>query len=306
MMPHQVHAPMQAVLFLVLPMLFVACSTTPKLDSRKIRPWSNALTKESPNQKAVIAHYSKDGFELFYLAARHTNTLGEDTLNLVQTLFDKYRFDVLIIESIPHSSGKSPIWFVDEAKKGRSATFVKGGESALAAVLADEKKILFYGGEPDHRDIYNQLKSKGYSDRDIISFYTIRQVPQWVREHENKQDLLQRKTPKFAGHYCKLFSISSCPTYADIVTWYKDKLGHELLPDMSNEEIAPYSDGSLFTQEMSSDVGYVRDRFTLSVIEKMLQRHRRVAVVYGAGHFITLRKSFDASFGEPKFIEDYR
>ncbi len=32
--------------------------------------------------------------------------------------------------------------------------------------------------------------------------------------------------------------------------------------------------------------------------------YKKVAVVYGAGHFLTLRKSFDASFGEPTFIED--
>jgi hypothetical protein len=62
---------------------------------------------------------------------------------LVQTLFDKYRFNVLIIESIPYSSGESPKWFIDEAKKGRSETFIKGGESALAVILADEKKSHF-------------------------------------------------------------------------------------------------------------------------------------------------------------------
>ncbi len=47
--------------------------------------------------------------------------------------------------------------------------------------------------------------------------------------------------------------------------WYKNRIGHELSPDVSNEE---------------------------------------VAVIYGAGHFLTLRKSFDSEFGEPTFIED--
>jgi hypothetical protein len=86
--------------------------------------------------------------------------------------------------------------------------------------------------------------------------------------------------------------------------WYKAKVGYELVPDVSNEEVAPYSDGKLFTQKISSDVGFIRDHFTLNIIEQMIARYKKVAVVYGAGHFITLRKSFDASFGEPEFIED--
>lgn len=248
--------------------------------------------------------YQKSDSELLYLAARHTNTMGDDTLNLVQTLFDKYRFNVLIIESIPYSSGESPKWFVEEAKKGKTEAFVKGGESALAVILADEKKIPFFAGEPDHQDIYKGLKDKGYSDEDVIGFYTVRQVPQWVREKENKKDLLKRKIPPFANHYCKLFSITSCPSYSDITNWYKRKLGHELVPDVPNEEVAPYSDGTLFTQKMSSDVGYIRDHFTLNILQQMVQKYKKVAVVYGAGHFLTLRKSFDASFGEPTFVED--
>lgn len=66
----------------LLPLFLIACSITPKFDSQKIRPWSHALEKEYPNKKAVIAHYQKDDSELFYLAARHTNTMGDDTLRV--------------------------------------------------------------------------------------------------------------------------------------------------------------------------------------------------------------------------------
>lgn len=159
---------------------------------------------------------SKTIFGFIFLASRHMNTIGDDTLNLVQTLFEKYNFNGLIIESIPYSSGESPKWFLDEAKNGKSDKFIKGGESASAVILADEKKIPFFAGEPDHQDIYRGLKERGYTDEDVMS-------------------------------------------------WYKNQIGHELVADVSNE---------------------------------------KVAVVYGAGPFLTLRKSFDASFGEPAFIED--
>lgn len=292
-------------LFVFLPLLLLtACSSAPKLKSENIRPWSNALGNEYPNGKAVIAHYKKGQQELFYLAARHTNTMGDDTLNLVQTLFKGFKFNILMIESIPYSSGESPKWFVDEARQGRTEKFIRGGESALGVILADEKKIPFIAGEPDHQDIYKGLKAKGYSDEDILGFYTVRQVPQWVRENLDKKTLFKNKIPPFLTHYCKVFSVQPCPTSEEIIKWYKTKLGHDLVPDVSNEEVAPYSDGTVYTQKISSDVGFIRDHFTLNLIQEMLKKHKRVAVIYGTGHFLTLRKSFDEAFGEPSFIED--
>jgi 6-pyruvoyl-tetrahydropterin synthase len=281
-----------------------ACSSVPKMKSENIRSWSNALGNEYPNEKAMIAHYKKGQYELFYLAARHTNTMGDDTLNLVQTLFNEFNFNILMIESIPYSSGESPKWFVEEARQGRNEKFIRGGESALGVILADEKKIPFIAGEPDHQDIYKALKSKGYTDEDILGFYTVRQVPQWVREKLDKKTLLKKKIPPFLTHYCKIFSVRSCPTSEEVMKWYKTKLGHELVPEVSNEEVAPYSDGTLYTQKISSDVGYLRDHFTLNLIQEALRKHKRVAVIYGAGHYLTLRKSFDEAFGDPTFIED--
>ncbi len=295
---------MKSIFLVLSSVFFISCATSPQLESQKIRQWTYALGNEYPNEKAVIAHYKKADIELFYLAARHTNTMGDDTLNLVKKLFETYQFNVLIIESIPYSFGESPKWFVEDAKKGKSDTFIQGGESALAVIYADSKKIPFFAGEPDHRDIYKGLKERGYTDEDVVGFYTLRQIPQWIREKENKKDLLKRKIPSYVSHYCKVFGISTCPSYDDVIKWYKTKLGRDLVPDVSNEEVAPYADGELYTQKMSSNVGFIRDHFTLKIIEQMIKKYKKVAVVYGAGHFLTLRKSFDASFGEPTFIED--
>lgn len=73
--------------------------------------------------------------------------------------------------------------------------------------------------------------------------------------------------------------------------------------DVHNEVVAPYSDGKLYTQKISTEIGFIRDRFTLKIIEAMLLKYEKVAVVSGAGHFLALRKSFDAFFGEPVFTE---
>lgn len=68
-----------------------------------------------------------------------------------------------------------------------------------------KKKSPFFVREPDHQDIYRGLKGQNYTDQDIIGFYTVRQIPQWVREKENKKDLFKRKIPPHLKHYCKVF-----------------------------------------------------------------------------------------------------
>lgn len=262
------------------------------------------MGREYPQEKSVIAHYKKGEYELLYLAARHTNTLADPTMKLVETLFERFKFRVLLIESIPFASGESPAWFLKDARAGRSQNFIKGGEGSLAVILADQNRIPFFAGEPDHEDIYLGLKSKGYSDLDFIAFYVARQIPQWVREQEPEKDLLERKIPKFTSYYCQLLKLSRCPDRMEIMDWYKLKNGQNLTLNISNEHVAPYETGELFTQRISAEIGKIRDRFTLKVIEQLLRKYKRVAVVYGAGHFLTLRQSFDSQFGVPSFLEE--
>lgn len=276
------------------------------LNPENIRPWSESLEDEYPQEASVIAHYRAGAYELHYLAARHTNDLDSDTMRLVQYLFEKEKFNVVLIESIPYSSGKSPTWFIEESKKGMTDSFVPGGESALAVTLADRNGIPFYAGEPDHQDIYSGLKGHNFTDQDILGFYAVRQIPQWIRAREKQSGLLERKIPPFLKHYCKIFGITQCPNLQSTLAWYRSKLGKDLTVHVHNEEVAPLSNGKLFTQVISSKIGTIRDRFTLQVIESLLHQYKKVAVIYGASHFVTLRKSFDEAFGVPQFKEDPR
>lgn len=272
-----------------------------KLDPSLIRRWSQSLDGEYPGEQPVIAHYKQAGYELFYLASAHSNDLGSPTLKLVNRLFFTHQFDALLVEPFSHSKGESPAWFTKLAKQGLQGDFILGGESALAIIRADSKKIPFFGGEPDHRDVYQELRKRGFTDIDVLGFYVVRQVPQWVREKQDKTGLLERNAPKFINIYCKEFGLQFCPSLKDVRSWYKNKMGHDLTPDVKNEEISPFAEGTLITQKISSATGDIRDRYTLNILQRKLAKYKRVAVVYGSGHFVTLRKSLDEAFGPPEF-----
>ncbi len=295
------HRPLFLALFSALS-LVAGCASKPALNPSLIRQWNSHLENDFPGKEPGLARYQKDSYELFYLGARHENETDSDTLRLVSQLFEKNKFNVLLIESIPHSSGESPQWFLAEAKKGLKPGFISGGESAWAAILADKNMIPFFAGEPDHQDFYQSLKSLGYTDLDVIGFYVARQTPQWVREREVIKGLIERKAPPFIQYYCKLFAITDCPTLAQVRNWYQEKNGRELNTEITNNDVGPEHNGKLLTQHISSAIGDIRDKFTLNVIQELLTKYKKVAVVYGAGHFITLRKSFDEALGSPTLL----
>jgi hypothetical protein len=266
-----------------------------------IRRWSHDLENEPPGEQPVIAHFKNSSYELFYLAATHETSLDSPTLKLVDKLFKEHHFEILLVEPFPHSAGQSPAWAVKEAKQGIRGNFILGGEAALAVVRADAKKISFFGGEPDHHLIYQSLRSRGYTDQDIVGFYLVRQIPQWLREKQDQNGLLERNAPHFIKNYCKEFPVTPCPNLRELRAWFKAKMNRELGADIINAEVDPIADGKLLTQRMASAVSDVRDKYTLNIIEDLLREYKQVAVVYGSGHFVTLRKSLDAALGTPSF-----
>lgn len=149
-----------------------------QLDPSLIRRWNQSLENEYPGNRPVIARYKHNKYELFYLASAHSNDVNSPTLKLVSRLFIEHRFNVLMVEPFPHSKGISPPIYLQLARNGYHGEFILGGEAALAVLLANEKKIPFFGGEPNDHDIFTALKELGYSGLDVIGFYVARQIPQ--------------------------------------------------------------------------------------------------------------------------------
>lgn len=282
-------------------LLLAACATVPPLDPGLIRPWKTELAGEYPTDGPWIARHQNGPYELTYVAARHENEPGSPSIKLVSYLFKNCNFDYLVIEPIPHEAGESPEWFVKEVSADTPGKVIPLGEAGWAVRLAKKHRVPFVGGEPGDAAILAGMKEKGYGELDLLAFYAIRQVPQWRREKQELKGLVERNVPGFLTHNCNKLNVSPCPTLKDVQAWYKKGNGKELTGNLDSEETAPIEGGVFLTQRVSADVNFIRDRFTLALIEKLLGERKRVAVVYGASHYINLRKSFEAALGEAKF-----
>jgi hypothetical protein len=272
-------------------------NTLPQFDSELVIPY-----QKDPNKKSSypsIAYHQKEQFKLFYLGVQHDNNLKSPTNKLVEKLFKDYEFDVLLIEPFSYSFGESPAFFLKESQEGMSETMISGGEMALASIKANEKNIPFFGGEIDQKETYQALKSKNYSDEDIVGYHLARTIPQWAKGKNESKDFLEVKAPKYILSKCKSFGIeqSACPNLDVLKNWYQAKTGKKLGPEVRPSDVAPNFQSPLFLHKISSDNDIIRNQFTLNVIEELLRKYKRVAVVYGGAHYTSLKDSIEASMG---------
>ena len=278
-----------------------SCVSPPKFNSGLVQTWAPRLEEEAPSKQPYLAIHKSGPYELSYLAAHHDTDPKGETLSLVEELFRKPQFDFLIIEPFAFSEGVSPKWAIEESRHALTDTLVKGGESTLAILRASERGIPFVGGEINHKELFQQLKVQGYTNEDVLGCNLARQVPQWIRNHEARDGLIERNAPNFLKYYCKILGIdqAQCPSLAVLKVWHREKNGKDLDENITTEDVAPNPDGRYFNNKISAATGPIRDLFTLKIIEDSLKKYRRVAVVYGASHYLTLRKSFETSMGLP-------
>lgn len=299
---------MRNILILIL---FIGCSSN---SQRQVRSIANTLPKFDPeliiayermpgkkSQYPSLAHHQKNQFELFYLGVQHNNDLKSNTNRMVEKLFADFKFDVLLVEPFPYSMGESPKWFVDEAREGLKETMISGGEMALASIRASERNIPFYGGEIDPKELYQTLKTKGYTNEDIVGFHLARTIPQRVNQRKDIGNLLETKAPQYILNKCKNFGIEipTCPNLDSLKIWYRSKTDKELGPEVRPSDVAPDIKSPLFIQQLSSTIDIIRNHFALNVIEELFKKYNRVAVVYGGAHYTSLKDSIDASMGSP-------
>lgn len=293
----------------VISLALLSCSTNSQNKTRGVAnvpptfdPELVSTYQKDPNKKSPypsIAYHQKGQFKLFYLGVQHDNDLKSPTNKLVEKLFKNYEFDALIVEPFSYSFGESPEFFLKESREGITETMISGGEMALAIIKANEKSIPFFGGEIDQKETYQALKSKNYSDEDIVGYHLARTIPQWTREKDQSKDLLEQKAPKYILNKCKSFGLdqSACPNLEALKNWFQIKTGRQLGPDVRPSDVAPDFQSPLFLHKLSSDNDILRNQFTLNVIEELLRKYNRVAVVYGGAHYTSLKGSIDASMG---------
>ncbi|MBC22723.1 MAG: hypothetical protein CMJ32_02245 [Phycisphaerae bacterium] len=259
----------------------------------------NAGPKE-PHRAPFVALFESGDRELAYVAAKHEPRPGSPTHELVESVYERFQPDVLVIEGLERSKGFSPERFIRSVQTAIENNREIMSESPYAASLAAGDDVPVIGGEPDTERTTIVLREAGYDDRDILGYLIARNSVQARRNFGD--DELQERMNANIRRLCRRFEIEQAMDFEGFQDWFQQETGTEftssnvrkaLMPTIGREENP--------LQQMNIKVILERDRCIVTLLAELLDEHEKVMIVYGSGHLAIERAVLEKMLGKPVY-----
>lgn len=292
--------------FVALLSMLAACASLPLHPApQKLQPWTTALRDQQPADAFAIV-YRAGSRRLVFVGAQHANQNDSLTFRLIRDAYATVKFGSVIAEGFPTSWGVNPdrIFAYVSRSKVAADGFVEGGETIPTVLGARAQASRLIGGEADDLEIRTQVTANGVSDRDLLGFYVLRNVPQWISERELKdagdprlQALVDTALTRQRDRL--QLPVTILPNYAEWASWYQKTNGHPLSASFDTEEVGPLADGQFGTNKTAYAVSRARDGYLHRLIIDHLNSRENVLVVFGGSHLMIHQPALDAVLGRP-------
>lgn len=269
-----------------------------------LRPWTRALRDQQPDDAFAVV-YRVGPQRLFFVAAQHENRSASLTFRLIGDAYASARFDTVIAEGFPTSWGPNPARIVEYvAKNGEKNGFAEGGETVPTVLGARRQGATLVGGEADDAEIKRQIFTQGFSGEDLLGFYVLRSIPQWIGERKitDAGDVrLSALVKRSLDHNRAALALppTTLPRYSDWAAWYQANNGKLISSSFQTEEVGPLADGNYGTNRISLAVSRARDIYLHNLIIDHLNKRENVLVVFGGSHLMIHRPALDRVLGQP-------
>ncbi|MEO1243221.1 MAG: hypothetical protein AAFX54_15025 [Pseudomonadota bacterium] len=288
--------------------MLVACAPNtfqPSPDA--FAPWTHELRAEQPDD-AYAAIYDLDQHHIVFLGAKHANSVDSLTFQLIEQTYDAFDIDVVLIEGFPTAKGPNAARLIAYAQEADEEDgFQSRGETVPAVLGALDEGAIILGGEPDDIEIKASVLAQGFPEEDLLGFYTLRTIPQWIRQKkiEDAGDAqIFNLIPEELTRNRNRLTIAPTvlPVLADWLQWYEKINGKPLGEDFSTEEAGPLADGPYGSNRVAAAISRARAEHLHDLIIERANAGETVMIVFGASHFMIHRPAMTATFDVPCYI----
>ena len=297
---------MKRMVRLFLLVLLAGCATRSWVaQPDKLQPWTTVMRDRQP-EEAFAAVYKAGSNHLVFLGAKHANKVDSPTFRMIEAAYAAFRIDTVIAEGFPTSRGPNPPTTIAWAERNLPTAdgFVEGGETVPTVMGAQREPATLLGGEADDLDIKARVIADGISAEDLLGFYVLRNIPQWIGERQITD----------AGHPRLLGLVSEAlmkdrtslqlapdilPDFAAWAAWYRRLNQQPIGKAFVTEEVGPLADGRFATNRIGHAISRARAAHLHKLIVAHLNARRTVLVVFGASHLMIHRPALDAVLGDP-------
>ena len=282
------------------------------IDETKVIGYQFELEDKKSMEQPYVARFTKGDKQLLYVLSKHVSeveypkVVEDPTIVTIDQIFKSFKPQVVIVEGIPTGAKMSPRSMAKHAEICKSREFRRCGESFYAIDQAIMSDAEFVGGEPTEREIIEFVAKSGYSPKDLLAFYVVRQIPQMKRRSDFDPESFPAKCEKFMGRYRKRLGIKGVFGYPQFKEWYSKHMPEpKSFLDIENNDPAPHGGTSAtYIQKISHQVGIARDRVILKRIESMLNQFDRVLIVYGGSHYLLQEGALKQALGKPNYFRE--
>jgi hypothetical protein len=236
----------------------------------------------------------------------HANEVGSLTFRIIREAYANFNFDAVIAEGFPTSRGPNPASIFDYVSKSAPDKdgFVEAGELVPTALGAKLEGAALWGGEAQDPEIKARLLAEGFSADDLLGFYVLRNIPQWIRERRLRSAADPALKPlvveALALNRAKLqLGPDVLSSFEQWAAWYKAINRKPIDATFITEEVGPLADGKFGTNKIAYALARVRDAYLHELIIEHLNKGESVLVVFGASHLMIHRPALDRVLGGP-------
>lgn len=298
-----------SVVILTLALSLAACQSLVEPAPEKITPWTTQLRDAQPDD-AFAAVYMWRGQRLVFVGAKHATRTDSLTFRLIEQAYASFHLDTVIVEGPPYSHGANAKRLLSWVGSQRAVDgFLESGEIVPTVRGARDRGAIVWGGEPDDTDIRDRVLARGFKRQDLVGFYTLRSVPQWMREQKitgpddsRTKQLIEAELERSRSRLQAPAEVLS--SYASWAQWYEQTNGKAFGASFELEETGPLADGRHATNKIAEAIARVRDEFLLDIITQHLNAHENVLVVFGESHLMLLRSPLSSMLGPPCYQGD--
>ncbi|WP_129647570.1 hypothetical protein [Peristeroidobacter agariperforans] len=303
------------LVILALALFLSACESLVKPAPEKITPWTTHLRAAQPDDAFAVV-YSWHGRRLVFVGAKHATRTDSPTFRLIEQAYCSFDIDTVIVEGPPYSHGANAERLFSWVERQRDIDgFVESGEIVPTVRGARDHRAVVWGGEPDDTEVRDRILARGFTLQDLVGFYTMRSVPQWMREQKitgpddsRTKQLIEAELERSRSRLRAPADV--LPSHASWAQWYERTNGKPFDASFTLEEGGPLANGRYATNKIAEAIGRVRDGFLLEIIARHLNANQDVLVVFGASHLMMLRSALSSMLGPPSYegddLEAYR
>ncbi len=127
--------------------------------------------------------FTELGKSLTVVGVNHVHEADHPAFSLLDSVFARVPFDIVFVEGMDSD-------FIEPAARAflshltLEAAAARGGEAVYAAVKALKLHIAWQPAEPNDDALFSYLTTLGFSKLDIVTWYLLRLVPQYIARNE--------------------------------------------------------------------------------------------------------------------------